>query len=414
MQFQSQRASTGNVFPPRRERRSSRRSHWTRRRKIAIAIVALILSTPLLAAGYYVWNITDAIGDAQDVSVMDLPERTVQRPASDDEDPGASGLAATPQAGPQQPAGPSNDNPSSFDVARGIFSAGTGGESTSPDKVWPQRDHINVMVLGVDTRPDGGDQNADVIIIARIDLEKNTMRSVSIPRDLLVDIPGHGQGKINGAYGIGVEAQPDNRVAGVAMMRDTIEYNFGLTIDDYVLVDFDGFKEVVDAVGGIEINVPTRIEDPEFPTEDYGTRTLVIEAGRQEMDGETALAYARTRHGDSDDERRERQMLVIRALFEKGRDLGTLTRVADVITAVSGAALTSLHWDEQLALASIALEMNSNGIQMRNLEQPLIQPGTAENGAWVYVGDLPAISAFIESTLAGEEPVTVVAGPVGS
>lgn len=258
------------------------------------------------------------------------------------------------------------------------------------------------MVLGVDARGDGGDQNADVIILARLDLERNTLRSISIPRDLEVDIPGYGPGKINGAYGLGVEQDPDNRVAGIAMMRDTIEYNFGVYIDDYVMIDFDGFKEVVDAVGGIEITVPEAIVDEAYPTEDYGTRTFTVEAGRQHMDGETALAYARTRHQDNDDKRRERQMLVIEALLHKGQELGSVTKVADLITALSGAALTSFQFDEQLALASMALRFDTSNVKMANLAQPMIQPGTAADGAWIYTGNMTEISAYVESVLSGE------------
>lgn len=370
----------------------SRRAHWNRRRKFALLIVLLILCVPLAGAGWYVHGITDAIGNAQDRAVVDLPQRQA---TTGDQQPDTSG---------QEQAKQNSSGPSSFDVAKGLISAGTGGESTSPEKVWPNTTRLNILVLGIDSRGDGSDQNADVIIIARLDLTKKTLRSVSIPRDLLVEIPGVGEGKINGAYGAGITEHPGDRAAGVGKMRDTIEHNFGIPIDDYVLIDFKGFKEVVDSVGGIDINVPTRIVDETYPTEDYGTRTLVIEAGKQHMDGDTALAYARTRHSDSDDQRRERQMLVIRALFEKGRSLGTVTRVADIITAVSGAVQTSFHWNQQIALAAIALDMNDQNIDMRNLEQPLIEPGTAANGAWVYVGDIGEISSFIDATLAGDAP----------
>jgi LCP family protein required for cell wall assembly len=353
---------------------------------------------PIAVAGWFVLDVTRAIGDAQDVAVVDLPDRTDDETIGPgDQQPDAVGTPAT-----TSPTKTPNEDPSSFDVARGLISAGTGGENTSPATVWPDQRYLNILVLGIDTRPDGSEQNADVIIVARLDLTQKTMNSVSIPRDLLVTIPGHGEGKINGAYGAGLEEDPESRVSGVSKMRDTIEYNFGIPIDDYVLIDFEGFKEVVDSVGGIEINVPTRIEDHEYPTEDYGIRTLIIEAGPQHMDGETALSYARTRHGDSDDQRRERQMLVIQALFEKGKDLGTITRVADLITALSSAAQTSFHWNEQLALASLALNMSESNIRMLNVGQPLVQPGTSSTGAWVYIGDPAAISAFIESSLAGE------------
>ncbi len=385
-------------------RLTRRRHHWDRRRKIALLVVGLIALIPFVVAGWYARNITNAIGDAQSLSVVELPTRNPDL-ALAPSTPDAGSFAtpapdAVPTDVPKESSGSSG--PSGFDITVGLIQAGTGSDNVSPREVWPDQDVLTIMVLGVDARPEGGDQNADVIIIARLDFGNNTLRSISIPRDLEVEIPGHGPGKINGAYGIGIEQDPDNRVAGVAMMRDTIEHNFGVFIDDYVMVDFEGFKEVVDAVGGIEITVPEAIVDDAYPTEDYGTRTFTVDAGRQHMDGETALAYARTRHQDSDDERRERQMLVIEALLHKGQDLGSLTKAADLITALSGAALTSFHWDEQLALASLALRFETANVKMANLEQPMIQPGTSATGAWIYTGDMAEISAYVESVLSGE------------
>lgn len=392
-------------------RMTRRREHWVRRRKVALIVVTLIMLIPFVAAGWYVRNVTDAIGDAQTLSVVELPTRNPDRQAYR---PGSfatpnADIFATPRASSGEQTSSrapersdSNDGPSGFDITVGLIRAGTGSDNVSAREVWPDLKELTIMVLGVDARGDGGDQNADVIILARLDLERNTLRSISIPRDLEVDIPGYGPGKINGAYGLGVEQDPDNRVAGIAMMRDTIEYNFGVYIDDYVMIDFDGFKEVVDAVGGIEITVPEAIVDEAYPTEDYGTRTFTVEAGRQHMDGETALAYARTRHQDNDDKRRERQMLVIEALLHKGQELGSVTKVADLITALSGAALTSFQFDEQLALASMALRFDTSNVKMANLAQPMIQPGTAADGAWIYTGNMTEISAYVESVLSGE------------
>jgi LCP family protein required for cell wall assembly len=372
-------------------------SRWSLRRKILLLLAALLVFVPLLTAGWYAWKIASAIDDVQDVAVVDLPERSEPLDGRGDQQL----QAGTPQASPgSDPTARVND-PSSFDIARGIISTGTGVNAKSPRDVWPEEKYVTILVLGVDTRADGGDQNADVIILARLNLKDRTMHSVSLPRDLLVEIPGHGEGKINGAYNIGVKEDPDSRIAGVAMMRDTIEHNFGIPIDDYVMIDFKGFEKVIDSVGGIDITVPEAIHDTEYPTEDYGTTTLDIPSGHQHMDGETALAYARTRHGDSDDARRDRQILVIEALFEKGQRIGSLTKIVNLILAVGDTVQTSFHFDEQLALASMALNMSERQIDMTSVNQPMIQPGTAADGSWVYVGDLQEISAFIESTLGG-------------
>lgn len=424
--------------------RAPRRKHWSRRRKVATIFVALMLLAPFAAAGIYVWQISNAIENVQDNSVVDLPDHNitlggVRTPTAEsdvaqaDDAPAATastvadstaesfdGQAADEQddtENAQEPTEPSqaqaeptegpkrdDSNPGSFTIIRDIVGTGTGSDRVDPREAWPGQDHINVLVLGVDTREAEGDQNADVIMIARVDFDDNAVRAVSIPRDLEVEVPGHGRSKINGAYNIGVNENPDSQVAGVAMMRDTIEYNFGIPIDEYVLIDFEGFTEVIDAVGGITIVVPERIEDDAYPTEDYGTRKLVIEAGRQKMDGETALAYARTRHQDSDDKRRERQMLVLRALLEKAQSLGSVTRITQVIKASGDAALTSLDWQEQLALVGTALKLDQDNVVFGNITEPMVTPGTSESGQWIYVGDPTVIGTYIEDILSGVPP----------
>lgn len=386
------------------------RKHWTRRKKMAVLMVALMIMAPFAAAGAYVLQITRAIEGVQDQSVVDLPASNFELGGISLQQPDTGSPVASPQTGdaaltategPKKQSS-SRGNPSSLGIARDLIGTGIRSDVVVPQEAWPDQEHINVLVLGVDTREEGGDRNADVIMIARVDFATNEVRVVSIPRDLQVEVPGHGPGKINGAYNIGVKESPDNDVAGVLMMRDTIEYNFGVRIDEFVLVDFQGFEKVIDAVGGITINVPERIEDDAYPTEDFGTTTLVIEEGRQEMDGETALAYARTRHQDNDDKRRERQMLVLRALLAEGQSLGSVTRISQVINAAGHAVLTSVDWKEQLALVNLALKLRQNEIVMENITEPLVTPGTAADGGWIYVGDPDEIGAFIESVLSGE------------
>jgi LCP family protein required for cell wall assembly len=396
-----------------------RKRHWSRRKKIAVWLVAFMILTPFLTAGIYVWNITRAIEGAQDQAVVSLPTSLTQLGGVSQSlvgDQAADGTPVSINDGtvvhviediePTETAGSElpptgQTNPSAVGIARDLIGTGTRADIVHPNEAWPEKKHINVLVLGVDTRDADGDQNADVIMIARVDFIANEVRLVSIPRDLEVTVPGFGLHKINGAYNIGVQEDPVSRIAGVLMMRDTIEYNFGVPIDEFVLVDFDGFEEVIDAVGGITINVPERIEDEAYPTEDFGTTTLIIEEGMQHMDGDTALAYARTRHQDSDDQRRDRQMLVLRALLDKGQSLGSVTRITQVVRATGGAVITSIGWDKQLALVGVGLKLDQRDIVMENIMEPLVTPGTSEIGQWIYVGDPVEIGQFIEQVLSG-------------
>lgn len=359
----------------------------TRRRRIVAGVLAIVTVT-LLLLGWYGWSVITALDDAQDTAVVELPPRSGGSPVASD---------ATPTIPPE-------NNPSKLDVAQGVFSTGTGAGAPDPKEVWTNRDSITFLVLGVDERPGDDERNADAIILARLDLTTKTLNAVSIPRDLEVEIPGHGPGKINGAYNLGLAGDLDNRVGGVTLMRDTIEMNFDVAIDEYILVNFDGFTSVVDALGGIDIDVPEAIYDPEYPTEDYGVTTFEVDAGPQRMDGDTALKYARTRSQDSDDARRERQMLVIMAIFDQAKDIGNLPRIVDIIGAVGGSVQTGVDFTGQVSLARAALEMSEDDIQMWKVAPPLVQPGTAANGAWIYVGDPVELTQYIQSALEGTLP----------
>ena len=430
-----------------------------RKRRRVFAIVGLVLLIPMLVLGVQGYRIIAAIGEAQRVAVVPLPTRpprlaegstarleptatpqssvvvpthdappTVVATDRDDAvsptnvtqpDPTETAPTATAPApsdailnvAPPLETGASiesidgnededgGDELSSFDVVRELAEAGTDRGDPGLDGVWGGQTELTIMVLGVDRRPDGGDENADVIMLVRLDLVAKSIEAVSIPRDLLVSIPNHGEGKINGAYNVGVIEHPDHPAAGVAMMRDTIEDNFGVVIDDYVLLDFQGFEEAIDAVGGVEIAVPYLIVDDAYPTEDYGTEVVTFEPGLQDMDGETALKYARTRNVDSDDGRRERQADILLALFDEAKDLGSITQANRIILALGDTVQTSFHLEQQLTLARIGLDMVRTAITMEAIPETMLTEGYDDNGAWVYFADIGSVASFIQDEL---------------
>ncbi|MER3437878.1 MAG: hypothetical protein C4346_09985 [Chloroflexota bacterium] len=282
---------------------------------------------------------------------------------------------------------------------RRIVEASMADGDPAHSAVWQGKTDLYILVIGVDRRPDGGDQNADVLILAHLDLAHRRLAAVSIPRDLLVEIPGIGPDKINSSYNYGHQAKPDDPVAGVVKVRDTVEHVFRVPIDHYVLVDFNGFKTVVDALGGIEVDVPYLIHDDQYPTEDYGTEVVEFTPGPQHMDGDRALKYVRTRHADSDDARRERQLDVLLAIFDKGTSFRSVTHADEIILAVGDAVQTNFRLEEQLTLARLVREFERDDIKLTTLGEPLLQGGFIEDGRWVYTGDLDAIRAFIEQAL---------------
>ncbi len=289
---------------------------------------------------------------------------------------------------------------SNLDVVKALVSAGVNGGNPSTSSVWNGRTDINLLVAGIDRRPAGGDQNTDVVILVHIDLIDKRVAAISIPRDLWVDIPGVGQDKINSAYNHAIITSPNNSAAGIAKLRDTVETVFGVPIDGYVLFDFNGFKSVVDELGGVDINVPAKLVDTEYPTEDYGVKTVIFEAGEQHMDGETALEYVRTRHADSDDGRRNRQEQVMLALFAKGKNLSSITKIQPLIFSLGKTIQTSFPLDQQLTLARLGLEMNQDNIRFTVLGADVLAGGPLYSGGpWVYSGDMTVIAAYVQSAL---------------
>ena len=312
---------------------------------------------------------------------------------------------ATPAATATATAPPPTDVPSydasALDVARNIVSSAMESGDPGTSEIWGGKTSLNILAMGIDRRPDGSYVNADVVMIFHVDLIDKTVHVVSIPRDLLVQVPGVGWWKLNGAFELGERENPGDRAAGPAKMRDTIEFNFGVPIDAYVFVDFSGFQQIIDAAGGVTVDVPYDIYDPRYPVDEQTTEEIFFTAGPTTMDGVTALKYVRTRNADGDDARRQRQMQVLLALLDQGKTIGSIARADELIMSLAGSAQTSFTLEEQLTLARLALLIDRNEIRMFAVGPPLVQAGVTDTGMWVYVGDPQAIALFVQGALAG-------------
>lgn len=385
---------------------------WPTREPV-LAQIAMPTSTPIggtpVTVAAAVPATTPPVKTSAPESTATVTERAVSTGTSVVVDPTATATAEpSPTSTPQL--AQDSGSTSHFGVVRDILGAGTDGGDPGRSPVWGGRTSLNILVVGVDRRPGGGDQNADVLIIAHVDLIAKRVAAVSLPRDLLVDIPGIGPDKINGSYNYGVLANPDDPVAGIAKVRDTIESVFGIVLDGYVLIDFDGFTEVVDSAGGVNVDVPYEIVDEAYPTEDYGTEIVKFDPGLQHMDGETALKYVRTRHADSDDARRERQYQVLLALFDTGKSLSSVTKADELILALGKSVQTSFPLEQQLLLARVGLDIERPDIRLSVLGPPLLESGYTEDGKWVYTGDLAAIVAFVQEALITESSTQTANG----
>jgi LCP family protein required for cell wall assembly len=261
-------------------------------------------------------------------------------------------------------------------------------------------DSLTLIVGGLDTRNPGEPENSDVLIYARVDVRNAVVRAISIPRDLYVEIPGFGYDKITRAYDFGSKADGGSFKSGAAAMVATANVNFGLEADGVVLTTFDGFVEIVDALGGVDVENPYDLYDAEYPTVDYGYKEIYYPAGPLHLNGEEALEFARTRHQDGDDGRVMRQQLVIRGLLERARDPKVAPKLPSIVKKHRKAVRTDLSSAEQLALAIAAPSFSNDGVTFATLNG-LIYPDTAPNGMWIYSGDWSQIPGYVEGFLSG-------------
>lgn len=194
----------------------------------------------------------------------------------------------------------------------------------------------NVLIIGVDERPGHPQEGVrgDTLLLVRLDVARRWIALLSIPRDAQVELPDIGVTKINVAYSQGYARAAElygptvtPQQGGMAFAAATVEEFLGLRArgmraDFVAVVNFAGFESVIDALGGVTIDVPRYIRDDAYPTEDFGTTLVEFHPGPQRMDGKTALIYARTRHADSDFGRAQRQQQVVRAIIEEVRARG--------------------------------------------------------------------------------------------
>jgi LCP family protein required for cell wall assembly len=245
---------------------------------------------------------------------------------------------------------------------------------------------LNILVLGVDGRKgEGYDSRTDSIMVLGINPGQLRVSVLSIPRDLFIEAPGYGSQRINTINLLGEEKQ---KGSGPILLASAIDNTFGIHIDRYVRLDFDGFVGLVDAVGGITVDVERTIVDEAYPMEDGTTTTIRFDSGVQYMNGERALMYARTRHADDDYQRDARQQQVLSALLAKVVNPIHWTAAVNVLRQSVDTNLTL--WDMMMVSPPIAL--NRGRFEQLVLDRDYIQ-GTAEGHA---VPNLEKIMPWLE------------------
>jgi LCP family protein required for cell wall assembly len=213
----------------------------------------------------------------------------------------------------------------------------------------PFADHkINILVMGVDERSDDVGRS-DTMFVATVDTNTKEVSLLSIPRDTRVKIPGFGWDKINHAYAEG----------RAKLSRQAVEEFLGIPIDYYALINFNGFYKIVDAIGGVTINVEKRMyyEDP------YDKLVIDFRPGVQKMDGKTAIKYVRYRGEDGDIGRIERQQKFIKAMLQEVASPSVLTRIPAIIKEMNTVLSTDMSQGEMLNLAKILGDAYKQGLK---------------------------------------------------
>ncbi|HEX8599343.1 MAG TPA: LCP family protein [Chloroflexia bacterium] len=256
---------------------------------------------------------------------------------------------------------------------------------------WESDEPVNILLLGLDYRPLEEDTRADTQIIVHIDPAAKTATMFSIPRDLYVTIPGFGMGRINQSYQLGDHTE---RLApgslpggGPTLAMSTISATFGIPIHYYAQVNFQGFERVVDAMGGLKIDVPAPLVDNEYPlaSRSYGATRIYIPGGVQHMNGKTALQYARSRHADSDLGRNQRQQQVLLALKQQGMNINILPRLGELAGKLSGAVHTDIPLDQIPSLAKLAQEIGPGNITTCGIDATMVEQTILASGADVLM-----------------------------
>ncbi|HEX8220809.1 MAG TPA: LCP family protein [Chloroflexia bacterium] len=257
---------------------------------------------------------------------------------------------------------------------------GTPPGITFPD--WDKKEPVNILLIGLDQRVGVEETRTDTQIIVHIDPAARTAALVSLPRDLWVEIPGHGEDRINAAYKTGEKEKPGS---GPTLAKATVRENFGIPIHYFAMVNFKGFEQIVDTLGGVTIDVPRPLVDNEFPFQEFGATRVYIPAGLQHMDGHTALQYARSRHADSDIGRNSRQQQVLLAIKEQGVSLDVLAHISELAEELGDSVRTDLLPTQIGSLAQLSQSIDGDSIQTVVIAGNMIRETTLPSGANVLM-----------------------------
>jgi len=250
--------------------------------------------------------------------------------------------------------------------------------------------YLHILLLATDIRPEGrrrdGSWRTDSIIVLSVDLTDRSARLLHVPRDLWVSIPGGGQARLNTVEMTGEIQKPGS---GPDLVKQTIYSNLGIPIHYYAQVDFATFPQIIDSLGGLDLDVAC-------PVPEIG----LTESGVMHMNGEQVLSYAQRRDTSSDFDRGIRQRQILMALKEQVLTPAIIPRIPQLWNAMSGSFKTDIPFDEVINLAYVGIQMDSADIVQRDIGGRHVRDWVAPDGQMVLLPRQDKIQGFLREVYA--------------
>ncbi|MCJ7735482.1 MAG: LCP family protein [Anaerolineales bacterium] len=290
-----------------------------------------------------------------------------------------------------------------FMGTKSVSAAGNNnGICNGPDDV------VNILVIGTDTRSVGYLYGlADTIMVFRVDFQNQTVNVIGFPRDLWVVIPdveednGRTHGKLNQAYHFGTEGMGyySGTGYGAGLMAATMEYNWGLEIDHYIVINMRTFRDVIDVLGGIEVYNPS----PVYSFQQKNQPKVL--AGGYFFSGQDALLYARYRDPRNVNDRVDRHAIIMKGIFKQIFSISTIPKIPEIIGLYKGNVLTDMHLAEISQFICLAAQMEFEEIQFGRIPKDILYIPDWEGFVWLE-NEPGTIEGILEDFQDGHYPYT--------
>lgn len=386
---------------------AARRGRRLRARGTIVTLLVLtgLVVVPQAAAGWYVYTaydtVTTVFEDAEPTDVLPIEPDVFDEPATADPT-SVSAVGRTPEKAAEAPPAPAKNVPA-----------------------WRKRGRLNILLLGADAGPGRSGVRTDTMMVATLDLKTHRAALFSVPRNMGgVPLPpraarGAGArfpGILNALYGFGTAHAnlfPGGKDPGATALKQTLGQLTGLPIDYYLMVDFRGFHGLVDALGGVTLDVPHAVLDRVSPYERGGEWIRIdLKPGRQHLSADQAFAYVRARSTTSDWARIKRQRCVIAAIADAAGPTTVLRSFRGLAKTFRENITTDIPAKRLPALAKLATSIRMSQVVSIGFTPPDYTSGVTETGA--AMPDVPAIRAAVRDALrkapAKNDPRTIGGG----